>query len=396
MRPGGVVGERDVGGADRGAVPVAERRGRGGQETRRRGDEADALTTPPALSPFPPPPMRLTALCLAAVVLAACGDGRTPLLVYSPHGKEMLQAYEEAFEAANPTVDVQWIDLGSQEAYDRVRVERQNPQASVWWGAPQTLFAQAADEGLLQPFEPSWAAAVPDDAKDGAGRWYGTFLTPEGVLYNTAAVDSADVPATWDDLLDPRWRDRLLIRSPLASGTMRTIWAAMILRQPTVEEGYRWLARLDQNTKGYAADPTQLYLRIARGEADLTLWNLPDTYLQGQDYPFAFSAPGGGVPVLVDGVAIPEGAPQPDLARQFVEFVTTEEALVRQARDFGRIPARTDVDETLLPDWMRTQTYAPMDLDWDRIAAEGAGWMQVWDERIKGRGAEYLAETGGA
>lgn len=341
--------------------------------------------------------VRFLSLCLVGLlVLAGCGDDRTPLLVYSPHGKEMLQAYEEAFEAENPTVDVQWIDLGSQEAYDRVRVERQNPQASVWWGAPQTLFAQAAEEGLLQSFEPSWAAAVPASAKDRQGRWYGTYLTPEGLLYNTAAVDSSAVPADWDGLLDAQWRDRLLIRSPLASGTMRTIWAAMILRQPTVEEGYRWLARLDQNTKSYAADPTQLYLRIARGEADLTLWNLPDTYLQAQDYPFAFAAPSSGVPVLVDGIAIPEGAPQPDLARAFVEFVTTEEALLRQAREFHRIPARTDIPQGDLPDWMAAQTYAPLDLDWERIAAESGEWMQVWDERIKGRGAEYLAETGGA
>ena len=339
--------------------------------------------------------MRLAALCLAAALaVAGCGDDRTPLLVYSPHGKEMLRAYEEAFEAENPAVDVQWIDLGSQEAYDRVRVERQNPQASVWWGAPQTLFARAADEGLLQPFAPSWADAVPADARDGAGRWYGTYLTPEGVLYNTAALDSADAPATWDDLLDPRWRDRLLIRSPLASGTMRTIWSAMILRQPTVEDGYRWLARLDQNTKGYAADPTQLYLRIARGEADLTLWNLPDTYLQAQTYPFAFAAPAPAVPVLVDGIAIPAGAPQPDLARQFVEFVTTEDALVRQAREFHRIPARTDIAADRLPDWMADGTYEPMDLDWGRIVAEEDEWMQVWNERIKGRGAEYLAEVG--
>ena len=343
----------------------------------------------------PRPPVRLAALSLVALLaVAACDDGRTPLLVYSPHGKEMLQAYEDAFEAENPTVDVQWIDLGSQEAYDRVRVERQNPQASVWWGAPQTLFAQAAEEGLLQPFEPSWAAAVPADAKDGAGRWYGTYLTPEGVLFNTAALDSADVPATWDGLLDDQWNDRLLIRSPLASGTMRTIWAAMILRQPTVEDGYRWLARLDRNTKGYAADPTQLYLRIARGEADLTLWNLPDTYLQAQSYPFAFAAPDDGVPVLVDGIAIPEGAPQPDLARAFVEFVTTEEALRYQAEAFHRIPARTDIDPAGLPTWMAERAYTPLDLDWGRIAAESDEWMQVWDERIKGRGAEYLAEVG--
>jgi len=335
------------------------------------------------------------ALLAAVLTLAACGDGRTPLLVYSPHGKEMLRAYEQAFEAANPTVDVQWIDLGSQEVYDRVSGERANPQASVWWGGPQTLFMQAAEDGLLQPFAPSWADAVPNTAKDSLGRWFGAYLTPTGLLYNTDALPEADAPADWDDLLDPTWADRLLIRSPLESGTMRTLWGAMILRQPTVEDGYRWLARLDMNTKGYAANPTQLYLRIARGEADLTLWNLPDVYLQAQSYPFAYLAPSSGVPVLVDAIAIPEGAPQPDLARQFIEFVTTPEALVRQAADFHRIPARTDIDAARLPAWMAGGTFTPMDLDWDRLADEGEGWMQVWDEQIKGRGAEYLAEEGG-
>ncbi len=341
--------------------------------------------------------MLRSAFCLAlAVALSACGgDGRTPLLVYSPHGKEMLREYEEAFEAEHPTVDVQWIDLGSQEVYDRIAGERANPQASVWWGAPQTLFMRAAEDSLLQQFTPSWAGAVPPEARDADGRWWGTYLTPEGVLFNTDALAEADVPADWDDLLDPRYRDRLLIRSPLESGTMRTIWGALILRQPTVEDGYRWLARLDQNTAGYAANPTQLYLRIARGEADLTLWNLPDTYLQAQDYPFGFHAPASGTPVLVDAIGIPAGAPQPDLARQFIEFVTTEAALLRQAEAYHRIPARTDIEAADLPDWMADGTFTPMDLDWQRLSDEGPEWMQVWDEQIKGRGAEYLAETGG-
>ena len=326
--------------------------------------------------------------------LAACGgDGRQPLLVYSPHGKEMLQHYEDAFEAANPTVDVQWIDLGSQEVYDRIRGERANPQASVWWGAPQTLFMQAAEEDLLEAFAPSWADAVPASAKDGRGRWYGTYLTPEGVLYNRTALDSAAVPQDWDALLDPSMRERITIRSPLESGTMRTIWGALILRQPTVEDGYRWLARLDLNTKAYPANPTQLYLQIERGEADLTLWNLPDTYLQAQTKPFGFAAPASGTPVLVDAVGIPAGAPQPDLARRFIEFVTTEQALVYQADAFHRIPARTDIAQDRLPDWMGQGTFTPMDLDWNRLATEGPEWMQHWDEQIKGRGAEYLAEN---
>ncbi|MGB3543618.1 extracellular solute-binding protein [Rubrivirga sp.] len=334
-------------------------------------------------------------ILLLAVTLAACeGDDRTPLLIYSPHGKEMLRTYEAAFEAERPDVDVQWIDLGSQEVYDRISGERANTQASVWWGAPQTLFMQAAEEGLLQPFEPSWADAVPETARDAQGRWWGTYLTPEGMLFNTEAV--ADPPTDWDQLLEPEWADRILIRSPLESGTMRTIWGALILRQPTVEDGYRWLARLDMNTKGYAANPTQLYLQIARDEADITLWNLPDTFLQAQTYPFGFRAPDSGTPVLVDAIGIPEGAPQSDLAKEFIEFVTTQDALIEQAKEFHRIPARTDVEQSFLPDWMAGGVYQPMDLDWNRLATDGPDWMQYWDERIKGRGAEYLEETDAA
>src|SRR5690606_32752561 len=186
----------------------------------------------------------LTLLPIAAAFLfAACAaDDRARLVVYSPHGQDMLAAYEAAFEEAHPDVDVVWLDMGSQDAYDRLRTERANPQASLWWGAPQTLFARAAADGLLAPYPPSWAGAVPAEARDAQGRWFGTFLTPEVIAYNTAAVDSAAAPSDWDDLLDPRWQGRVVIRSPLASGTMRTIFGAMIMRQPTEEEGMGWLA----------------------------------------------------------------------------------------------------------------------------------------------------------
>ncbi len=42
---------------------------------------------------------------------------------------------------------------------------------------------------------------------------------------------------------------------------------------------------------------------------------------------------------------------------------------------------------------MTEDAFVPMEVDWARLAAEGDGWMQTWDEQIKGRGAAYLAET---
>lgn len=332
---------------------------------------------------------------LVAVPLSGCtGDNRTALVVYSPHGKEMLRSAESAFEARYPNVDVRWIDMGGQDAYDRIRTERRNPQASIWWGGDGPTFSRAGAEDLLEPYVPSWSEHVDSLGKGESDTWYATFLTPEVILYNSRTVDPSEVPESWDDLLDETWRDRIIVRYPLASSTMRTIWGALIMRQPTEEEGFAWLARLDRNTKTYAADPTQLYLKVAREEGDITLWNMPDTYIQTEihGYPFGFVIPEEGTPVLNDAIAIVKGSPNQGVARDFYEFVTSDSAIVEQANSYYRIPARTDIDPELLPEWIRQTNIKVMPVNWKILTAEGARWMMYWDENIKGRGAEWLKE----
>ncbi len=341
--------------------------------------------------------MRILSTLLALLLIAGCAaDERAQVVIYSPHGKEMLGAYEEMFEEEHPGVNIEWIDMGGEDAYDRIRTERQNPQATIWWGGASTAFERAAKEELLEPYTPSWADAVPAISRGTNESWYGTYLTPEVITYNTRSLEGETPPQDWDDLLTETWRDRILIRYPLASSTMRTIYGAMILRQPTVEEGYAWLARLDRNVATYTADPTQLYLKLAREEGDLTLWNMPDTYIQSQDvgYPFDYLIPSSGTPILTDGIALVAGGPNQEAATQFYEFVTSDSAIVDQAHRFYRIPARTDIPESELPDWMTRVDIEPMEIDWERLAEEGADWMQHWDEQIKGRGGRYLSERG--
>src|SRR4026207_1535772 len=81
--------------------------------------------------------------------LACSSDKRTVLIVYSPHGKELLEYLEKGFESAHPDIDVQWVDMGSQEVLDRVRAEKDNPQGDVWFGAPAEAVGRAPKEGLV-------------------------------------------------------------------------------------------------------------------------------------------------------------------------------------------------------------------------------------------------------
>jgi iron(III) transport system substrate-binding protein len=329
------------------------------------------------------------------IFVAGCAHGpsKTPLLVYSPHGKEMLSAFAQAFEQDHPSVDVQWLDMGSQDAYERIKVERNNPQADIWWGGPMTMFERAEAESLLAPYRPSWAATVPDDARSHHDAWYGTFYTPEVILYNAQMLGRDAAPGDWDDLLAPQWRGKIILRSPPASGTMRVIFCAIIQREirrtGNPDAGYAWLRKLDANTKTYVSDPTQLYLRIARGEAPVSVWDMPDVELQVHRThdPFGYLMPRNGTPVLVEGIAVVRGAPHPDLARSFYDFVTSRESLLRQAREFYRVPVRTDLPPDSLPAWITSHPWKPMNIDWNDLAAHEEQWMQYWDEHIKGTGA---------
>lgn len=336
-----------------------------------------------------------TALVVVAFLVGCSpSNAKRALVVYSPHGKEMLNAFETQFEAKHPDIDVQWLDMGSQDCYDRIRTEKANPQADIWWGAPLTTFAKAEAESLLEQFSPSWARAMDAEFKSANNYWFGTFATPEVIMYNNRVLSQAEAPKDWGDLLDPKWKDKIIIRSPLASGTMRIIFSAIIQRElqrtGNADAGFDWLRKLDANTKSYAADPTQLYLKIAREEGLVSLWNLPDVVLQARlnNYPFGFVIPASGTPMITDCIAIVKGTKRRADAERFYEFVTSQEALLQQAKDFVRIPIRNDIARAALPEWIRSLDIVPMKVDWANLEANEKHWMKRWDEEVKGKSGE--------
>ncbi|MGA9836692.1 MAG: extracellular solute-binding protein [Gemmatimonadaceae bacterium] len=334
---------------------------------------------------------RLGAALLVFLAAACAHDSRTPLVVYSPHGKDLLQYYAKEFEAAHPNVDVQWVDMGSQDVLDRLRSEKANPQADVWFGAPSETFTRAASEGLLEPYRPTWASKVPDDARDPHDLWYGTYLTPEVIAYNSDAVSKADAPKDWDDVLDPKWKGQVIIRDPVASGSMRAIFAAIVARSiartGSEAAGWEWLRQLDGQTSEYTLNPTLLYQKLGRREGLISMWDMPDIaeLERKSEFPIAYVIPKSGTPLLVDAIAIVKGSRHPALAKEFYEFVTTPAALLDAAHKFVRIPVRTDIPIDSLPAWYRAvqPQLKPMQIDRRMLLDSTDTWMRYWDANIR-------------
>ena len=91
----------------------------------------------------------ILAICVSAL-LVSCNRSSGPpsrkLLIYTPHGQDLLRDLVARYRAQHKDVDVQFLDMGAREILERVRAERNRPQADLWWGAAHTLFKPPAEE----------------------------------------------------------------------------------------------------------------------------------------------------------------------------------------------------------------------------------------------------------
>ncbi len=332
---------------------------------------------------------------LASAFACSRDDGRTPLVVYSPHGEDILREFEKMFEAAHPDVDVRALNQPAQSCFTRIRGERENPSCDVWWGAPATTFARAADEDLLESYEPSFAAAIPEDSRDSKWRYSGQFVIPQVILYNKDRLKPEQVPTHWDDLAAPGWHGRIILRAPMDSGGMRTSFSWFITWKSgpataSFEPGFDFLSKISRNTKKLTANPQELFEAVTKDPDDVvSIWNITDAIFQRDHYhyPFGFSIPSEGVPLVIDAIALVKNpgrdAKREAAARAFYEFVNTLESSEYLAKNHGRLPVRKDFDEQKRPIDLRGLTFKALPIDRQVAASHEDEWMRRWDEQIK-------------
>lgn len=314
-------------------------------------------------------------------------DSSENLTIYTAREGDVVDKVEEMFNEEHPEIDLEILTMGAEEIMERVRGEKDNPAGDFWWGGTESTFKKATDEDLLEPYELSHDDEIEEDHKDPDNHWYGEMLLPDVIMINNEELTKEEAPKDWDDLIDSKWEDEILIRDVLPSGTMRTIYSAMIYKEDPEdpEKGYEWLNKLDANTKEYSDDPTNLYLGLARQLGTVSVWNLQDILLQANEnnQPFDYVYPESGAPILVDGAGIIKDAENKENAETFFEFLFESETAIELAEDTYQIPTRTDIEEDAMPEWYQELDLKEMDLDWDKLNENEDEWMEYWNNEIK-------------
>ena len=228
------------------------------------------------------------------------------------------------FEAAYPGIKVEVQRTGSQRILQRVMQELQAnlKLVDVIHTSDAGHFVLLKEKKLLMKYTPAGVDAFPAGFKDKDGYYYTLRATVNVIAYNTKLVPAAEAPKGWKDLLDPKWKGKLVTAHPGYSGVISTHVLALVHLN-----GWDYFKQLAQNKLMLvqsAVDPAGV---VASGERQVAV-NGGDYYyyqMKKKGNPIEVVYPKEGVPLVVSPTAIASFAPHPAAARLFTDFTFSRE-----------------------------------------------------------------------
>lgn len=301
------------------------------------------------------------------------------LVVYSTHSEDMLEVISDAF-TKETGVEVEFINLKGELA-DRVRSEKENPQADVMFGGDTATYMLLQEEGCYEATNPSWADDLAEDYQDADGYWYGTYKTPVVMCYNSDLMTAEEAPKDWEDLTNEAYAGQIITRDSLSS-SMRSTIAALVsyyMENESEEAAWDYIEGLCGNIKNYYNSGSMMFQALGKGEAAVSiavLDNIIDNR-DNNDMPLEVIDAKSGAITITDCIAAIKDAPHPNAAAAFIDFVGSAACQELVANEFNRMPTLDAALENA-PEWMK-DGYEPMKLDWSLISKNQSEWLEKWE-----------------
>ncbi|MDB6177399.1 ABC transporter substrate-binding protein [Paracoccus sp. Z330] len=281
---------------------------------------------------------RLLLAAAAGLVFPSLVAAET-LTLYTSQPNADAQQTVDAFTAANPDIDVEWVRDGTTKLMARVaaEIEAGQPQFDLLLIADTVTLEGMAQDGQLAAYRSPEAEAYDSALYSDQGFYHSTKLITTGIVYNTGAET---VPTAWADLAKPDMENMVAMPSPLYSGAALIHLATLT---GTESLGWDYYEALAQNNTRAEGGNGGTFKAVAAGEKPYgVLVDFLAIRAKADGSPVEFVFPEEGVSYVTEPVAIRAGTEQLQAAQQFVDFLLSE-AGQQLVVDMGYMPARNGV-----------------------------------------------------
>ena len=235
------------------------------------------------------------------------------------------------------------------------------------------------EKGMLAPYRSPEAAGYPAWAsKDDDIQLFG--IEYVGLIYNKELVKPADVPKRYQDLTDPKWKNKIVMANPATHAT--TISWLIGLKENVFKSDAEWM----KFVKGLAANKPMFVKSfgptpapIESGEKLIGI-SMPKYIITKAPAPLDWarlSQPLMGTP---RAIAVTSTAPHPDAAKVFIDYWLSKKAMGMLADKVGEYVLAPGVFPPI--DGMdKAKVIAIRELSDDEIKKWGAEFKTIFDVR---------------
>jgi iron(III) transport system substrate-binding protein len=307
------------------------------------------------------------ALAVLGLLLCLAGPARAgELLFYSSVPRNLSDVLVKGFEQDNPGTTVKMFQAGTETLLEKIELEiqgRGKPEADVVWIQEQSAMERLVERDHLLAHLPEGHEAIDAVYKDKGGRWIGTFVTHAIFMYGTKTLNETTAPKSWQDLIQPKFRNKLTFANPRVSGTGSAVASALVQNF-----GWPYLEKLALNKPQIAAGHPPMVSTVIAGERSvgpMLDYSIFEAMAKGQPMGFVFPAEGAvAVPAYA---AIVQGTKNQEAARKFVDFFASRKA-ASLLRERGMYHTRNDAQP---PDnWPEIGKVKIIAFDWQRHRTE--------------------------
>jgi iron(III) transport system substrate-binding protein len=270
----------------------------------------------------------LLAVGTASLFAAGQKEDQQTLTIYAGMLEEHAALAAQEFEKATG-IKTSFVRMSGGEILARIKAEKDNPQASIWYGGGSLTFIEADKLGLLEHYKSPTAEVISAKFKDPNGAWTGIYSGYLGFEADKEWLDKvgAPMPQTWDDLLKPIYKNEIVFAHPGSSSTAYNVLVT-ILQLKGEEAGWDYLQRLNENVRQYTKSGSGGGRMIQLHEIGVSIGYMHDAIAfkrEGYDH-IMMATPKDGTGYEIGAVAIIKNAPQLDAAKKFIDWCLTPEA----------------------------------------------------------------------
>lgn len=258
--------------------------------------------------------------------------------------KEGKVAYYANITAIEPIMKAFTTDTGVKGEYTRISTAKFVATALTEFEAgkfmadvvqgPLPVLELLKERGMLAKYSSKVTAGYPEwTRKDGIIQLFG--IEYIGIIYNKEKVAAADVPKRYQDLTDPKWRDKIVMPNPANHAT--TIAFLLGLRDhvfKTEGEWRKFLQGLANNRPMFVASLGPTPAPIASGEKVIGL-SMPKYIVTMGSAPLDWARLQDPLMGTPRAIAVTSKAPNPNAARVFVDYWLSSKSMGMMAKDVG-------------------------------------------------------------